>query len=480
MQDDPTVQRVLHLSCVEKLSQRQIAKTLAISRKRVRGILKEDNFSGAPITKKTNLDGYLGLIAQWYQQYPRLLAIQVYQRLKSYGYTGGYGCVKRASLEYRKPKPIAYHPLTFMPGQEAQVDWFFFNHPQLGMVAGFLYVLAYSRYAWGIFYPRTSFEFFLAGHLECYKHLKGLPRAQRYDNLKSVVIKRSSQAIEYNGQFLDFARFYGFSIQVCNPYKGNEKGRVERLIRDIRVFLESETFIDLNDLNQKFHAWLSKRNDTQHRTTQRMPKDMLSEEKLIQLPANAYLARRIIQAKVTKTALVEFETNKYSVPSTCVGQQVEISAYPGHVEIWISGQKVATHKRSFGKRQWIQNPLHSERLINRSPKFKKERIRQVIWQMDPALKDFIDRQDDETASYEAAYQIFQMIRINSRATVICAVRELNAMRCHKIKALASLLNVPGPQDPAPVWPKDIRLLNLNYQERNLKDYDPDTRDIQGA
>lgn len=358
MKDNSIVQRVLHLKDVEKLSQRQIAKTLAVGRKRVRGILDKVHAAASPIIKKTNLDDYLGLIAQWYQQYPRLLAFQVYERLKSYGYAGSYSSVKRASLEYRRPKQITYHSLVFMPGQEAQVDWFFFNHPVLGIVAGFLYVLAYSRYAWGIFYPRTSFEFFLAGHLECYKHLKSLPRAQRYDNLKSVVMKRSPQ-IEYNANFLDFARFYGFSIQVCNPYKGNEKGRVERLIRDIRVFLGAETFVNLNDLNQKFHAWLLKRNNTQHRTTGRTPKNMLPEEKLIQLPVNVYLAKRIIQVKVTKTALVEFETNKYSVPSTCAGQQVELSAYLGHVEIWISGQKVATHKRCFGKRQWIQNPLHS-------------------------------------------------------------------------------------------------------------------------
>lgn len=479
MQEDSIIQRVLHLKDVEKLSQRQIAKTLEIDRKRVSRILKAANVAASPTLKKTNLDGYLGLIAQWYQQYPRLLAIQVHARLKSYGYAGSYSCVSRASREYRKPKQIAYHSLTFLPGQEAQVDWFFFNHPLLGMVAGFLYVLAYSRYAWGIFYPRTSFEFFLAGHLECYKHLKGLPHAQRYDNLKSVVIKRSPQ-IEYNAQFLDFARFYGFRIQVCNPYKGNEKGRVERLIRDIRIFLESETFVDLNDLNQKFHAWLLKRNNTLHRTTQRTPKDMLAEEKLIQLPVNVYLTKRIIQAKVTKTALVEFETNKYSVPSTCAGQQVELSAYPEYVEIWISGQKAATHKRSFGKRQWIQNPLHSERLLKRSPQFKKERIRQVITQMDPAFKEFIERQDDEMECQDAANQIFQMMRINSREMVVSAVRELNAMRCFKTKALASLLNVPGPQDPPAVWPKDMRLLNLNYQERNLKDYDPDSRDIQDA
>ena len=68
MQEDSIIQRVLHLKDVEKLSQRQIAKTLEIDRKRVSRILKAANVAASPTLKKTNLDGYLGLIAQWDQE----------------------------------------------------------------------------------------------------------------------------------------------------------------------------------------------------------------------------------------------------------------------------------------------------------------------------------------------------------------------------------------------------------------------------
>ena len=160
------------------------------------------------------------------------------------------------------------------------MDWFFVNLPGIGKVAGFLYVLAYSRYAWGIFYPKHSFEFFLAGHVACFKNIGGLAHRHRYDNLKSVVIKHTPDEIKYNGQFLDFARHYNFSIHVCNPYSGNEKGRVERIIKDIRPFLYAEKFTDLKDLNCSFHAWLDNRNNTIHRSTGKTPKDLLSEERL--------------------------------------------------------------------------------------------------------------------------------------------------------------------------------------------------------
>ena len=172
------------------------------------------------VKKRCMLEPYDQLIATWYGQYPHLKAKQIYERLLPYGYTGSYRRVAEWTESFRRKKPEVFHALEFLPGEEAQVDWFFFHHPRLGMLAGFLYVLAYSRYAWGRFYAKTSFEFFLAGHLECFQHLKGLARRHRYDNLKSVVLGRKDSRIEYNPQFLDFARFFGFSIHACNPCPG--------------------------------------------------------------------------------------------------------------------------------------------------------------------------------------------------------------------------------------------------------------------
>lgn len=478
MNEESLVQRVLHLRQVEKLSQRQIASALGIGRKRVRRIVNGSALA-APIPKASILDEYHHLIAHWYKQHPRLKATQVYERLKTYGYPGGYASVVRVTREDRAPKQSAYHPLTFLPGEEAQVDWFFFNHERLGQVAGFVYVLAYSRYAWGIFYPKTSFEFFLAGHMECFKHIGGLAHRHRYDNLKSVVLKRTSE-VEYNPQFLDFARFYGFSIHACNPYSGNEKGRVERLIRDIRVFLYAETFDSLNDLNEKFHGWLEKRNATVHRSTSRAPKDLLGQERLIHLPEHPYPPSRVIPAVVSKTALVEFETNQYSVPSTCAGKVIEIIAYPDRIEIGIEGKGVAVHRRSFGKGERIQNPLHAETLLNRTPQFKMRRIFQVISDMDPAFQHFFDHQDNDSERLQAAYQLFTLLKTHSRSILISAIRELNALSCFKIKALMSLLHLPDPQQPERLWPQNQQLLNLTYEERRLSDYDPDSPDMGAA
>jgi len=471
MDKESLFKTILHLREVEKLSLRQIGKDMGIDRNRVSRILRESNISTKPIARPSIIEPYKALISEWYKERPYLKAIQIYEKLQSYGFKGSYPTAVEYTKKYRREKQPVYHTLDFLPGQEAQIDWFYFIHEKLGKVFGFLYLLSYSRYAWGRFYPKTSFEFFLDGHIQCFEHLGGLAHTHRYDNLKSVVLKRYPN-IEYNPQFLDFARFYGFSIYLCNPYKGNEKGRVERPIRDIRSFLYAEDFKDLNDLNRKYHAYLNKRNNRIHRSTGKPPQELLMEENLLRLPIKSYPPTRVIPGVgISKQALVEFESNRYSAPSVWAGKSCEIIAWPERIEIWAQGGRIALHTRSFDRKKLFQNPLHMENLLHKSPQFKMKRIYQLIEAIDPALKYFLLNQEDEAIGMECSYHLFKLLKSHSREMLISCARELNNMKCFKLKALLSLLKLPQPRENERIWPKDTNLLNLNYEERNLDDYD---------
>jgi len=298
MDDASLKEKILYLLDVEKLSRRQAIGHLHIGHKRLKRLLGERTIPTRP-KKPAILQAWRHLLEEWYRLYPRLRALQIYKRLQSYGYTGSVSSVERFTRPWRIKKPVVYHALDFIAGEEAQIDWFFADLENLGRRALFLYVLSYSRYAWGKFYPRTSFEFFLDGHLEAFRHLNGFARTHRYDNLKSVVLKHTPQTIEYNPQFLEFARHYGFKIHACNPYKGNEKGRVERLGRDVRSsFLYGQVFKDDEDLNKRFRAWLSGRNALIHRSTGKTPVEILARENLLKLPVVWFAPRRIIQESI--------------------------------------------------------------------------------------------------------------------------------------------------------------------------------------
>ena len=145
----------------------------------------------------------------------------------------------------------------------------------------------------------------------------------RYDNLKSVVIRRYPE-VQYNPAFLDFARHYGFSIHACNVGRANEKGRVERIIRDIKNALRVLEINDLRGLNGKIADWLKERNLRVHRTTMRPPAEMLHEERLRPLPQIDARPYRCVLTTASKTAFVEFDGNRYSVPTSYAGTVCEI------------------------------------------------------------------------------------------------------------------------------------------------------------
>ncbi len=224
--DEALKSKARHLYVTERLSIRQVAQKLGISRNKAACLINTDNLKrrvSEPIIRP-----YEGLIHEWYQEYPFLQATQVHERLKRYGFTGSYTTVKEYTFEFRKKKRTrAYHELEFLPGQEAQIDWMQ-RTLSFGVVYGFVYLLSYCRYLYVKFYLRNSMEFFLDGHIEAFREIGGVAGTNRYDNLKSVVISRKPE-ITYNARFLDFARHYGFSIHACNPGKANEKGRLSGL-----------------------------------------------------------------------------------------------------------------------------------------------------------------------------------------------------------------------------------------------------------
>ena len=54
-------------------------------------------------------------------------------------------------------------------------------------------------------------------------------------------------------------------------------------------------------------------------------------------------------ASVSKTCLVRFDNNKYSVAASAVGRPVEVHAYADRIIIRQDGRIVAEHPRSFGR-----------------------------------------------------------------------------------------------------------------------------------
>lgn len=471
------IQRIRYLRDVEGLSFRQMGLQTGICRNALSRIYS-GNWKGARMKRGFLLDPYRDLILHWYQECQALKAIQIHRRLTDRGVAIDYTTVVKYTREMRQEKKgRVYWPLEFLPGEEGQVDWFFVDHPRLGRCFGFAMILSFSRFSFAHIFPRHSFEFFIEGHLMAFARMGGCPHALRYDNLKSVVLSRSPMT--YNPAFMEFARHFGFEIRLCNQASGNEKGRVERLIRAIRETFcnEASTHQSIKAINAALHEWIDRKNSAIHRATEARPTDKLKEERLRPLPQGQWINTVTHPPKTpTKTGLVIFDTNAYSFPDYLGGRQIIVRAFVDQVELLSTDQEiVASHPRSFEHNKIIINPLHRS-VARLSTPAKRQRIIAVMRGLDPAIAQFLDAHHivGEDLGAQAA-ELFALLKAHRRAALTSAVRETLRRGSPRISSVRALLEPASAEAAAEVLPRDRTILNIDYKPRPLEEYDDSNR-----
>jgi hypothetical protein len=300
----------------------------------------------------------------------------------------------------------------------------------------------------------------------------GIPHGIRYDNLSSVVSERKPE-VQYNPRFLEFSRYYHLEIRLCNPGAGNEKGRVERAIRTMReTFLNTlKNYSSLKAINRGLQEWLEHKNRTIHRSTEQRPVELLQKEKLRPLPEKPWNNVLIHPpVKTTKTALMIFDTNSYSVPDYLVGKSLSVHATPDTVKIYDGPKQVASHPRSFERNRQILNPLHRN-YSKLSPRAKIDRIYDGIKNLHPVLSEFLVKNEAcGEDPQKTAYEIFKLLKSHSRGMLISVASECLSKRSPRLRTILSYLHREFPESET-VHPQKGELLNISYLPRGLEAYD---------
>ena len=212
-------------------------------------------------TRPRLVDPFVPFLKETLEKYPRLRASRLWSMAKARGYTGSKSGFRAIVSRLRPRRPAeAYLRRAVLPGQEGQVDWAHFGKITIGRATrdlwAFVMVLSYSRVRFVRFGVRAAMPSFLAGHVEAFRFFRAVPRVLLYDNLKSAVLEREGDAVRFHPTLLQLAGYYRFEPRACAPYRPNEKGRVERAIRDVREnFFAAREFRSLDDLNAQARAW---------------------------------------------------------------------------------------------------------------------------------------------------------------------------------------------------------------------------------
>jgi hypothetical protein len=158
----------------------------------------------------------------------------------------------------------------------------------------------------------------------------------------------------------------------CTPASGWEKGQVENqvgLVRE-RFFtprLRVKSYAEMNAwlLDQCVtHAKAHRHPEQRDRTVWEM---FEAERPSLVRYTGRFDGFHAVPASVSKTCLVRFDNNKYSVAASAVGRPVEIRAYAERIELRQAGRPVGEHARCFGRDQTIFDPWHYVPVLARKP-----------------------------------------------------------------------------------------------------------------
>src|ERR1035437_5392483 len=343
-----TIAKIRHAYFAQKKPIKAICRDLHVSRKVVRKVIRSNatefhyERESQPQPKigpwRERLDALL-LENAGKSARERLTLIRVFEEMRGLGYSGGYDAFRRHANGWSKERGAtlaqAYVPLSFAPGEAYQFDW---SHEIVLMDGVTTTVkvahvrLCHSRMMFVRAYPRETQEMVFDAHDRAFAFFKG----------------------------------------ACTRASGWEKGQVENqvgLVRE-RFFTPRLRFKTYDEMN----AWLldkciayAKAHRHPELTEQTVWEVFEAERPKLVPYAGRFDGFHAVPASISKTSLVRFDNNKYSVAASAVGRPVEVHAYADRIVIRQDGRIVAEHPRSFGRGETTYDPWHYVPVLARKP-----------------------------------------------------------------------------------------------------------------
>jgi len=492
MIDAETEAAIRRLYYAEKWKPGTICRELGVHHETVTRVLANSGVPPASLPRRSSIaDPFADFIRQVLEKYPRLPSSRLYEMVRERGYPGAPDHFRAITRRYRPQMPAeAFQRLRTLPGEQAQVDWACFGHVEIGRarrpLVAFVMVLSYSRKIFLRFGFDQRTGAFLRGHADAFQTFGGVPRVLLYDNLKSAVIERRGDAIRFNENLLAFAGHHRFEPRPVAPYRGNEKGRVERAIRYVRdSFFGAREWRDLDDLNAQAQAWCdgiaADRRCPEDRS--RTVREVFVEEqtRLIPLPADLFPTEDRTEVAVGKTPYARFDLNDYSVPHDRAHRTVVVVATADRVRIIDGMDEIASHPRAWGKGQQIEDPQHLAALVKVKREARESRGMDRLHHAVPVSREFLrtlaERGMNLGSHTNGLLKLLDAYGPDELGLAIVEALARNAPHLHAIRQVLDRHRHERCQaPPIPVHLSDPRLQNIVVRPHALSTYDHLTRE----
>ena len=359
---------VRHKVLVEGRSQRAVARELGLARVTVRKYLDEAapgrKADAAPRPRPVwdavgaRLQAVLAESVRWTGGKQRLTATRLHTLLVAEGHRVGRTVVKDAVAEWKRQRREVFVPLTYRPGDLAEVDFF----EVLVDVDGtrrkawlFLMRLMYSGRDFAWIYERQDQISFLDGHVRAFAHFDGVPARVAYDNLRAAVVRiLVGGARTLTPRFAALASHYLLEACFCRPGEGHDKGGVEARGQAVRqqALVPIPSGPTLAGINATLLAQMDARFvTTRDAAGQTIGARFSEEQRLFRLVTTPFVSEATTLATVTPRALVRLEGAVYSVWTRWAGLDLVVRVGPSTVTIvGHDGTRVEHPRKRFGER----------------------------------------------------------------------------------------------------------------------------------
>lgn len=360
-----TIQNLIGLGLKKKV----ISEKMECHRNTVRNIEKENPVKEKveQPEKKHSLDIHREYIQSGIDE--GLTLVRIYEKLKEErGYEKGYDLILKY-VKSRKLKPQkVYTVLHSAPGEEGQVDFGYVGKTpdssgKMRKTYVFVMLLSHSRKGFHKIVYNQTVETFIDCHIEAFEYFSGVPERIKIDNLKSAILEANFYEPEYQKEYLQFSKYYGFISHACKVRYPEEKGKVESGIKYVKNnFFQGRTFKNETDVKYQLFLWQENVcNARIHGTTKKVPEIIFSEtekEKLRPLPDTRWEIFRYEHRKVGTNCHIVAEWNYYSVPYTYIGESVEVQIGKNLVKIFFKNQLIASHVKLKNRGEYQTNTVH--------------------------------------------------------------------------------------------------------------------------
>ncbi len=355
----------------------------------------------------------------------RFRLTRIFDDLRREGYEGGYDSVRRYAKRWRAAQSTgvanAFVPLVFAPGEAYQFDW---SH-EFVVIGGVTtkiklahHRLCHSRMRFLVAYPRETQEMVFDAHDRAFAFFGGACARGIYDNMATAVDAiLVGKERRFNRRFERMCSHHLVEPTACSPAAGWEKGQVESQVKTSRerFFTPRLRAADYDELNAILeervvsHAKSARHPEFKERTIW----EVFQEEKAALVPhQGAFKGFHEKTAAVSKTCLVSFDRNRYSVSATAVGRPVQVQAYASKLVIRQDGAIVGEHARCFARDRTIYDPWHYVPVLARKPgairngaPFKEMRLPSAMATVQVRLSGLVDGDRQMVSLLLAAHEL---------------------------------------------------------------------------